>query len=74
MDAEGVIISENENMYPYIERDYTHSTNGLKHWTDNGQIDTVLNGAQTDTLTDTIIHVPNGTIYRNYSVGGRERE
>jgi hypothetical protein len=70
LDAANVYIREDENLYPYIEWDYSHSKTGLKRFTDDGSTDYTLNGAQTDTLTATIIHVPNGTVYREFSVGG----
>ena len=70
LDAANVYIREDENLHPYIEWDYSHSTNALKRFTDDGSTDYTLNGAQTDTLTATIIHVPNGTVYREFSVGG----
>ena len=70
LDAANVYIREDENLHPYIEWDYSHSKTGLKRFTDDGSTDSTLNGARTDTLTATIIHVPNGTVYREFSVGG----
>jgi hypothetical protein len=70
LDAANVYIREDENLHPYIEWDYSHSKMGLKRFTDDGSTDYTLNEAQTDTLTATIIHVPNGTVYREFSVGG----
>ena len=70
LDAANVYIREDENLHPYIEWDYSHSKTALKRFTDDGSTDYTLNGAQTDTLTATIIHVPNGTVYRVFSVGG----
>jgi hypothetical protein len=71
LDATNVFICEDENLRPYIEWVYSHSTNQLKRWTDNGDIDYTLNGKQTDTLVATYIHVPNGTVYKQFSVDGR---
>ena len=70
LDAANVYIREDENLHPYIEWDYSHSKTGLKRFTDDGSTDYTLNGAHPDTLTSTIIHVPNGTVYREFSVGG----
>ena len=70
LDATNVYIREDEDLHPYIEWDYSHSKAGLKRFTDDGSTDYTLNGAQTDTVTATIIHVPNGTVYREFSVGG----
>ena len=71
LDATNVFIKEDENNYPYIEWDYSHSTTALKQWSDDGSVDYTLNGAQTDTLTNTYIHVPKGTIIKDYSLDSK---
>ncbi len=69
LDADNVFIKEDENKYPYIELDYLHTTNPLKQWDDDGKIDYTMNGAETSKLIATYIHVPIGTIIRDYSLG-----
>lgn len=71
LDATNVFIKEDENKYPYIEWKYSHSTLQLKQWDDNGEVDYVMNGKGTSELIVTYIHVPNGTIIKEYSLGGK---
>lgn len=68
LDATNVFIREDENNYPYIEWDYTHTTAPLKRWDDNGDIDYTQNGAESSVLTKTIIHVPKGTVIKDYTL------
>lgn len=72
IDATNVFIKEDENKYPYIEWDYSHYTASLKRWDDDGSTkDYYMNGATTDKLMITYIHVPIGTIIKDYSLGGK---
>jgi hypothetical protein len=72
LDATNVFIKEDENKYPYIEWDYSHYTTPLKRWDDDGSVDKFdMNGETTDKLMITYIHVPNGTIIKDYSLGGK---
>jgi len=71
LDAVNVFIKEDENKYPYVEWVYSHTTNPLKQWNDNGEIDYNMNGKETSKLIATYIHVPNGTIIKDYSLGGK---
>ncbi len=71
IDASNVFIKEDENKHPYIEWDYSHYSSPLKQWSDDNSIDHTLNGATSDTLVATYIHVPNGTIIKDYSLDGK---
>jgi hypothetical protein len=68
MDATNVFIREDENRFPYIEQDHHHSKLATKIYNDTGNIDLYEYGFETDTVTKTVIHVPNGTIYKDYTV------
>lgn len=71
LDATNVFIKEDENKYPYVEWDYLHTTAPLKQWTDDNSVDYKMNGEETSKLVATYIHVPNGTIIKDYSLGGK---
>lgn len=70
LDATNVFIKEDENIYPFIEWEYSHSTLPLKRWDDNGDVDYNMNGKETKSLIATYIHVPKGTVIKEYSLGG----
>jgi hypothetical protein len=70
LNATDVFIKEDENKYPYVEWVYSHTTTPLKQWNDDGSVDYQMNGKETATLVATYIHVPNGTIIKDYYLGG----
>jgi hypothetical protein len=76
LDATNVFVREDENTYPYIEWDYQHIISAVTRFSDDETLVGIRdprysgNGVETDTLTETIIHVPNGTIIKDYSLGG----
>lgn len=71
LDATNVFIKEDENKYPYVEWVYSHTTNPLKRWDDDGTVDYTMNGKESVALVGTYIHVPDGTIIKDYSLGGK---
>lgn len=63
-------IREDENKFPYIEHISLHRVSEKKMWDDTGDTDYKLSGVDMITKTIAIIHVPNGTIYKQYSLDG----
>jgi len=63
-------IREDENKFPYIECISLHRVSEKKMWTDTGEADHIRSGTDIVTKTISIIHVPNGTIYKQYSLDG----
>jgi len=68
LDATDVFVREDENNYPYIEWDYHHNIAPLKTMNDTHAVDYYINGAETVTLATTIIHIPNGTVIKDYKL------
>lgn len=68
LDATNVFIKEDENVYPYIEWVYSHSTLPLKRWEDEEKVDWNMDGEETTRLVATYIHVPNGTVIKEYTL------
>lgn len=65
IDAEGVTVIEDAQLYPYIEWKYSHATTEKKTYTDDGS---TSGGYQVDKLMTTYIHVPNGTVMQEFKV------
>jgi hypothetical protein len=68
LDATNVFIKEDENKYPYIEWVYSHSKKPLKQWGDEVKVDWKMDGKETTSLVATYIHVPNGTVIKEYTL------
>ncbi len=68
LDATNVFIKEDENKYPYIEWVYSHSKKPLKQWEDEVKVDWNMDGEETTRLVATYIHVPNGTVIKEYTL------
>ena len=65
IDAENVIISEDEQTFPYIEWNYRHTKSERRVYLDNGDS---FGGIQTDVLVSTYIHVPKNTVVKEYKI------
>jgi hypothetical protein len=68
INAEGVFIRQDEETFPYIERVHQHVKTDTVVYNNTGQVDSIYNGWETDSVIMTVFHVPNGTIMKDYSV------